>query len=57
MRASGDGLPSRFLGQESRDIPACYRLQPAIGFAGYALARPYEGNGVIGWVANVIEPA
>jgi hypothetical protein len=25
--------------------------------AGYALAGPDEGNGVIGWVASVIEPA
>jgi hypothetical protein len=28
----------------------------AVQFAGYVLARPDEGNGVIGWVANVIEP-
>jgi hypothetical protein len=38
-------------------MPAPYPLPTPSGFAGYALARPYEGNGVIGWVANVIEPA
>jgi hypothetical protein len=35
----------------------CYGSDAPSGNAGYALARPYEGNGVIGWVANVIEPA